>query len=379
MRTIKVSDLQPGMRFDQPVYIEGENILVPAEIPIKEKDIERLTRWGIEDVYTEGKLIEEPTPAEAKKAREYAAWFPPREEKLLKSYRATVEKVEAIFRDIVDGTSVNHEPIDAVVGESQELQRQSKNEMIQLILMGEWLERKLAVSAVNGMILSSVIGSTMKLASHRLLQLATGALLHDVGMLKMQREILDKKGKLTDAELNQIKTHPVLGYRTISKDLKYPEEIALAALQHHENWDGKGYPRRLKGEDIGIFARIVAVADAYEAMVSERPYRNSMIGYTAMKNILSDNGKKFDPQVLKAFLESMGVFPIGSIVQLNNSSIGRVCENHPDAPLRPKIELLIDEQGSRMDGRQIIDLLAKKNLFIVKAIDPKTIGEAGGE
>jgi len=173
-----------------------------------------------------------------------------------------------------------------------------------------------------------------------------------------------------------MRTHSALGYRIISKDLKYPVEIARAALEHHERWDGKGYPRRLTGEDIGLFSRIVTVADAYEAMVSERPYRNSMIGYTAMRAILSDNGKHFDPQVLKSFLESMGIFPVGSIVQLNNSSIGRVSENHPEAPLRPKLDLLIDELGNRLEGHEALDLLTKKALFIVKAIDPKTIGEA---
>jgi len=374
MKAIKVWSLRPGMRFDQPVYIEGENILVPAEIPIKDKDIERLTRWQIEEVYTDGREIGEPE-AGRKGARE-GAWFPPREEKLLKSYRATVEKVEAIFQDIVDGTSVSHEPIDAVVNETVELLRQHRQEMTQLILLGELLERKEALSAVNCMLLSVVIGTTMKLTSHRLLQLATAGLLHDVGMLKIEKSILAKQGKLSEAETNQMRTHAALGYRIISKDLKYPEDIARAALEHHERWDGKGYPRRLKGEEIGVFSRIVTVADAYEAMVGERPYRNSMIGYTAMRGILSDNGKHFDPQALKAFLESMGIFPVGSIVQLNNSSIGRVSENHPDAPLRPKLDLLIDELGNRLEGQEAVDLLTKKTLFIVKAIDPKTFGEA---
>lgn len=374
MKAIKVWSLRPGMRFDQPVYIEGENILVPAEIPIKDKDIERLTRWQIEEVYTDGREIGEPE-AGRKGARE-GAWFPPREEKLLKTYRATVEKVEAIFQDIVDGTSVSHEPIDTVVNETVELLRQHRQEMTQLILLGELLERKEALSAVNCMLLSVVIGTTMKLTSHRLLQLATAGLLHDVGMLKIEKSILAKQGKLSEAETNQMRTHAALGYRIISKDLKYPEDIARAALEHHERWDGKGYPRRLKGEEIGVFSRIVTVADAYEAMVGERPYRNSMIGYTAMRGILSDNGKHFDPQVLKAFLESMGIFPVGSIVQLNNSSIGRVSENHPDAPLRPKLDLLIDELGNRLEGQEAVDLLTKKALFIVKAIDPKTFGEA---
>jgi HD-GYP domain-containing protein (c-di-GMP phosphodiesterase class II) len=374
MKAIKVFMLRPGMRFDQPVYIDGENILVPAEIPIKDKDIERLTRWQIEEVYTDGRELGE-AELQRRGPRE-ASWFPPREEKFLRNYLAVVEKVEAIFQDIVDGTSVNHEPIDAIVNEIVEVLRQNRQEILQLILMGEVLERKEALSAVNCMVLSVVIGISLKLTSHRLLQLATAGLLHDVGMLQVDKAILSKKGKLSDSELNQMRTHSALGYRIISKDLKYPEDIARAALEHHERWDGKGYPRRLKGEEIGLFSRIVTVADAYEAMVGERPYRNSMIGYTAMRAILSDNGKHFDPQVLKAFLESMGIFPVGSIVQLNNSSIGRVRENHPEAPLRPKLDLLIDELGNRLQAKEAVDLLSKKALFIVKAIDPKNIGEA---
>jgi HD-GYP domain-containing protein (c-di-GMP phosphodiesterase class II) len=375
MKTIKVSALRPGMKFDQPVFIEGDNILVPAGVAIKGKDIERLSRWDIEDVFTEGKEIEEAAADAAVKLKETPAWLPKKEEKSRRIYRSAVDKVDAIFQDVADGTYLNHEPIDSVVKDMLDVLRQSKNEMIQLILLGEWIERRLSVSAINCMIISGVIGSTMRLASHRLLQLATGGLLHDIGMLKVEKEILERQGRLASDELNRMRAHAVMGYQIISKEMKYPEEIAMVALQHHEHWDGRGYPRSLKGEDITLFARIVAVSDAYEAMVSERPYRNSIIGYNAMKTVLSDNGKHFDPQVLKAFLESMGIFPIGSVVQLNNSSIGRVIENHTDAPLRPKIELLIDEFGNQNEESETVDLLAKKSFFIVKAIDPKLIGE----
>ena len=375
MKTIKVSTLRPGMKFDQPVFIEGDNILVPAGVAIKEKDIERLSRWDIDDVFTDGEEVKESTTDAATRLKEIPAWLPKKEQKSRRIYRSAVDKVDAIFQDVVDGTYLNHEPIDSVVKEMLDVLRQNKNELIQLILLGEWVERRLSVSAINCMIVAAVIGSTMRLASHRLLQLATGGLLHDIGMLRVEREILEKQGRLSSDEVNRMRAHAVMGYQIISKDMKYPEEIALVALQHHEHWDGRGYPRSLKGEDITLFARIVAVADAYEAMVSERPYRNSIIGYNAMKTVLSDNGKHFDPQVLKAFLESMGIFPIGSVVQLNNSSIGRVSENHTDAPLRPKIELLIDEFGNQIEGSEIVDLLNKKSLFIVKAIDPKLIGE----
>ncbi|HUI72673.1 MAG TPA: HD domain-containing phosphohydrolase, partial [Spirochaetia bacterium] len=164
----------------------------------------------------------------------------------------------------------------------------------------------------------------------------------------------------------------------ITKDLKYPDEVGIIALQHQERWDGQGYPRRLHGEDINISARVVAVADAYVAMINNRPHRSSMIGYSAVKNVLNDNGRHFDPKILKVFLESMGIYPIGSIVQLNNSAIGRVVETHSDAPLRPVLELIIDEYGNTVGERETIDLVVKKGAFIVKAVDPKSLAQAPG-
>ena len=104
-----------------------------------------------------------------------------------------------------------------------------------------------------------------------------------------------------------------------------------------------------------------------------------MIGYNAMKSILSDNGRRFDPSIIKAFLNSMGIFPIGSIVQLNDSSIGRVIETHATAPLRPKLELIIDEYGDKYAETQTLDLLDKKNLFVVRAIDLKEFKDSNSE
>ena len=213
--------------------------------------------------------------------------------------------------------------------------RDDRVEMIHLILMGGRTERRISARTVNVTILAAIIGMVLKYTGHRLIQLATGAFLHDLGMVKVPKEILRKKEKLSPDELNQIRTHPIHAYRVISKELKYPEDIGIIALQHHEHWDGQGYPRRLKGEDINLSARIVTVADAYVAMINERPDRDAVIGYSAMKTVLSDNGRHFDPRVLKAFLESMGIYPIGSVVQMNNSAIGRVTASHAEAPLAP--------------------------------------------
>ena len=132
-------------------------------------------------------------------------------------------------------------------------------------------------------------------------------------------------------------------------------------------------PKQLKKDAIPLFARIVAVADSYVAMVKERPYRSHMIGYDAIKTIISDNFKRFDPNVVKAFLNGMGIYPIGSIVLLNNGAIGRVVEINGEAPLRPKLEIIIDETGDKLQEGRKFDLLKSGDNFIVRAIDKKTL------
>jgi HD-GYP domain-containing protein (c-di-GMP phosphodiesterase class II) len=376
MKTIKTSDLRDGMKFDKAVYVDGENVFVPPEIPIRQKDIDRLTRWEITEVRTDGELITDDKPRSMESAEVAILREMPADRKSTDLYMRAIDEYEKVSTDMADGQEPERAKIDAVVNQLLERIKENRNEMIQLILMGGRQERKISASVVNVTILSTIMGVVLKFTSHRLIQLATAAFLHDVGMQKVPKEILGKREKLTPEELNQIRTHPIHSYRMISKELKYPEDIGIIALQHHERWDGQGYPRHLRGEDINISSRVIAVADAYVAMINERPYRNSMIGYNAMKGVLNDNGRHFDPKILKAFLESMGIFPIGSIVQLSNSAIGRVVEIHPEAPLRPVVELIIDEYSNTLNEREVLDLLGKK-LFIVKAVDPKAVTRGG--
>ncbi len=375
MKSIKTADLRDGMKFDKPVYVDGENVFVPPGIPIRQKDIDRLVRWEIPEVRTDGNPMAQETPKQSEKLDASILKELGGDKKSLDVYLRAIEEYDEIVSEMAAGRVPDRTKIDTAVNQLLERIKENKNEMIQLILMGVKTERKQAASAVNITILATIIAMVLRFTSHRLIQLTTAAFLHDIGMQKVPKDILAKKEKLSAEELNQIRTHPIHTYRMIAKELKYPDEIAFIALQHHERWDGQGYPRKLRGEDINIASRIIAVADAYIAMISERPYRNSIIGYSAMKTVLSDNQRHFDPRILKAFLESMGIYPIGSIVQLSNSSIGRVVEIHTEAPLRPVVELIIDEFLNAIGEKETIDLLSKKNLFIVKAVDPKTVSQ----
>jgi HD-GYP domain-containing protein (c-di-GMP phosphodiesterase class II) len=379
MKNIRTADLRDGMKFDKAVYMDGDNVFVPAGIPIRQKDIERLTRWEIESVRTDGALVvDSGKPPEPSFDPAAIKDLPQGDKQNLDAYMKAIDEYERIALSVGQGEEIERPKVDAIVALLLDRVKEARNEMIQLILMGGRMERKIAAGVINVTILSAVMGTVLKFTSHRLIQLATGALLHDIGMVKVPKSILKKREKLTADEMNQIRTHPIYSYRVVAKEMKYPEEIAVIVLQHHERWDGQGYPRKLRGEDINLAARVVAVADSYIAMINNRPHRNSMIGYSAMKSVLNDNGSHFDPKILKVFLESMGIYPIGSIVQLSNSAIGRVVEIHAEAPLRPAVELIIDEYGNRRSEREVVDLLSRMGTFIVKAVDPRSLAVTQG-
>ncbi|WP_439647451.1 HD-GYP domain-containing protein [Brucepastera parasyntrophica] len=216
------------------------------------------------------------------------------------------------------------------------------------------------------------MGEYLLLPKQRLQQITISALLHDIGMLKIPAEILEKEGKLDESETQLMRSHTVYGYKMLVNDLFYTDEIGKSAMQHHERWDGNGYPGKLSGTNIDLGARIISVADAFEAMVSAKSYRASMVGYAAMKNLLADNARRFDPDIIKAFIASMGIYPIGSIVLMNNAIIARVIESNPQAPLRPKVRVLIDEfaRAYTRNSGEIIDLTKNRTLFIARAINP---------
>jgi HD-GYP domain-containing protein (c-di-GMP phosphodiesterase class II) len=401
MKKIAVNTLKTGLSFSEPVYIEGNNLLVPAGVPIRQKDIDRLNSWGIDVVETDGKALmaaddslKKPGAAKAdannraataedaggdqsaKKKGGYNMLSLMEVQENAGAYRSYIELIEqldGVFNNIASGISVEVRSIDGISSRLLQAVRDQRDSFIGYILGGEVTGHEMAKSSVNTAILSALISQELKLPNHKIMHIITGALLHDTGMLRLPKDIVEKKGGLSEAELQRMRAHPLYTHKIVSKELLYPEDVGLIALQHHERWDGEGYPRRVTGTAIDLGARIVSVADAFEAMVSQKSYRNSMMGYQAMKNLLSDNSRRFDPDILKAFIQTMGIYPIGSIVLLNNGALARVTEVHGDAPLRPKIRVLIDEFGKifKQDEGDLIDLLAEKSFFIAKAVDPK--------
>jgi len=385
MKRLSVTTLKPGMIFSKPVYSEGDSLLVPEQVPIRQREIDFLNDCNIIYVLTAGTLVNdkekssdkkpsksEKSPSTAKKVpRKFSISDVEDNVGPYRAYKNLIEKLSTVFTNLKNDVGVEMRNVDNISMILLQDLREHPDKFIKYILGGEVSGQELAKSSVNTAILSALTAQELKLTNHKIHNIVSGALLHDVGMLRLSRGITEKKGGLSDAELEQIKSHPIHTSRIVTKELLGSQEVNLIALQHHERWDGNGYPDKLAGPAIDMGARIVSVADAFEAMVSKKSYRDSLSGYQAVKNLLADNARRFDPAVIMAFTKVMGIYPIGSIVRLNENSIARVVSINTIAPVRPVIQMLTDKNGDTLPlGQQTtINLLTMKTLFIKSAIE----------
>jgi len=148
------------------------------------------------------------------------------------------------------------------------------------------------------------IAKALGLKSDIIKNLSMAGLMHDIGKIGISESILNKEGKLTNREWKEIQKHPEIGYRILSSVNEF-SEIATYILEHHERWDGKGYPRGLNGEEITLYARIIAIADSYDAMTNQRSYRNGLSEQEAIDEIIRCAGTQFDPDIAKVFIDQV--------------------------------------------------------------------------
>ena len=184
--------------------------------------------------------------------------------------------------------------------------------------------------------LSMIIGKKYGLKRDEIREIGIAGLLHDVGKSKIPKQILNKPDRLTDEEFHQMKFHSLYGYKILEENSGFSVGIKSGVLQHHEKMNGKGYPMSVGGAKIHPFARIISVADVYDALVTERPYKKGFPKKDAIEIIMTMTDD-LDMKAMKSFLTSVILYPVDSIVRLSNGEYGKVVENNPDYPLRPKV------------------------------------------
>jgi len=218
-----------------------------------------------------------------------------------------------------------------------------------------------------------IIGKGLGYDTTMLLRLGLAAFLENVGMYKISDSILKRKGKLGEEELKVIRKHPEISAEILGGMGEKYSWLAEVARQVHERSDGSGYPRGLKGEEISELASIIGLIDTYVAMIKKRSYRDKYVQTDAIKFILKAGKGLFSAKIVKTFLTHISLFPVNTYVRLNNKSIGRVISTDKNQPLKPKIELLYDSQGKKIEKRTIIRLSDNHLLYIVNSVDAEEI------
>jgi len=181
-------------------------------------------------------------------------------------------------------------------------------------------------------------------------------LLQDVGKLRLPKDLLKKRGLLTAEELALARQHVAHTVDILGATAGLPPELARAAGLHHERYDGSGYPAALRGAQIGLTGSIAAIADTYDALTVQRPHADPLSPSAAISLLYKSRGGLFDPQLVEQFIRCIGIFPVGSLVQLNTGETGVVIGQHPLKRLQPRVMVVRDAAGNPMHPQKLLDL-----------------------
>jgi HD-GYP domain-containing protein (c-di-GMP phosphodiesterase class II) len=281
-------------------------------------------------------------------------------------YQATQQEVEHILAAASQGNSFGVGRLQQVVtGMVKALA--TGDELLVHALDGNNAQFDLARHMVNTTILAVKIGRGAGCRAEELPWLGLAGCLHDLGMVVVPRRILDKPEQLNDEETALVHRHPEKGFRILQSLGSEFEWLANVALQEHEREDGSGYPRGLKGSEIHEYAKIVGLADTYEALTHFRPYRPTKSAFDVVRKLFSSERTNFPDHLLKGLIHSLTMFPVGTYVRLNSSETARVAATNPSFPLRPVVEVLVGSKGERLDPPRRINLSANTLLYVTGA------------
>ena len=214
-----------------------------------------------------------------------------------------------------------------------------------------------ALHSLRVCVLALAFGRHLDLSDEELNLLGLGALLHDVGKMKVPNDIINKPGKLTEEEFNLMKSHVPCGVDILEQTHGIPSIAIDVARFHHERYAGGGYAIGVKGEDIGLFGTVGAIVDCYDAITSDRSYHAGMSAHDALKKMYSWRGRDFQPVLVEQFIQCMGIYPIGSVVELSTGAIGVVISVNRTRRLKPRVAMVLNPDKTPFTPAKVIDLM----------------------
>jgi putative nucleotidyltransferase with HDIG domain len=338
-RLVRTRQLQPGMKIDQAVVDKSGRNLVQRGSILDNYVIDSLLKMGVMMVYiqsgeeTAGDIEKSISPQARKQI-----------ERLHTDDRSKVELSDSVKTRVAEGiqfiysNTESKELADATNNIASNLMNaiNSTDAIAVDISALKTSDEYTFKHSVDVATMSMILAKQQGLSQKQIYEIGIAGLLHDIGKTKISLDILNKPARLTDEEFAVMKQHPVFGYRMIKDRDEFSNEICMAVLQHHEKMNSKGYPVGFPSDKITQYARILTIADIYDALVTERPYKSAFSQREAVEMIMSMTGE-LDLTAMKSFLESMILYPVDSIVELSNGEKAKVVKNNPHYILRPTV------------------------------------------
>jgi HD-GYP domain-containing protein (c-di-GMP phosphodiesterase class II) len=327
MRYVPTPCLREGMVLAKSLYGKDGSLLLQQGQPLKHSYILHIMRYGFHGVYVFDNLSEE-IVIEAVVDDELR--------------NSAVRAIRDIYiQSMSTGISQNvTDEARLIVQSLVEEIIEHRNIMVNMVDLKSF-DDYTYYHSVNVGVLSLVMGVALGLNNTELYKLGLGALLHDVGKIFVDKDVIEKPGVLTPEEFEKAKKHPEEGFQYLNNaNLDLPATALIGVLQHHERFDGSGYPEGLRGENINKFSRIIAIADVYDAMTSDRPYRLALMPSEVMEFLMGGAGTLFDPDLVYLFTRKVAAYPLGTCVLLSNGMTAIVVENYEDCCMRPKVKVI---------------------------------------
>ncbi len=369
MKRIAIYNVKPQMVLAKEVYSRNGRLLLRKGTELNKQWIDRLVDFGIPTVYIEGnsepeEILVENAGTASSRNRSKKVYVEDVPDVISWEVREEAERVvQEIMDDVKTGRLIKTNKARKVI-ENIVSQLINNRHIVGKLADIRILDDYTFAHSVNVCILSISTGIFFGYSKLRLRELGIGALLHDIGKMRVPDEILNKKGPLTDKEFEEIKRHTILGYELLSEHPEITSNAARISLQHHECFNGTGYPWGVKDIDIHEYSKIVAIADVYDALTADRVYKNAILPYEAMEIIIASSGYQFDPKAVKLFVENSEIYPVGSIVELSNGATAMVVNVNRALPTRPIVKLITDYSGKEIARDEEIDLMTNTTVFV---------------
>ncbi len=339
-RKIQTNQAVPGMVVAEDIYTYNNILIISRNTCLTDRIITRLKFYSIYEipVFIKDEIKTKVTQREQAEETYYSNVRNTQEYKQFNSaFNSTVDN----FKDAMDDVIIDGGPINttSLFFDTSKVLGESRNgfHILSMLHSTRKYDDLTYVHSLNVSLICNVFGTWLKLSPDELQALTLAGLLHDIGKIKIPENIIRKPAKLTDVEFITVKMHTVKGYN-ILKDKNIDERIMNTALMHHERYDGSGYPNGLLGHQIDNFAKIIAIADVYDAMTSARIYRGPICPFEVIELFEEEGYQKYDPHYLLTFVNGIVQTYMHNDVRLSNGQKGRIIMINTNALTKPVIQ-----------------------------------------